>query len=363
MEWDGKAQLRITPWPDRPLPLPLVSTLPSELDSSRTVLIPLFSHGIPVRDEREQVGLSGETYLELEQVDLDDPSSILGFVRKYGPLGGWAAYHDLREEAMNRPADPLFFLLYHEQLDADALWEEKRRALRDQLLDLPAWIPSEDRRAFRDRTVDELVHEFPPVVETLDEFRFAARLLLDLKTAWLVVREGRSPDSVEWLSAPVQDRRTVSPDKLRNELGETRSAAILGSSIFEPSRFLTDMLERLLRCFSPKLGLAVHYFPPTFDTNVLFQPPDEVVVMPRREAERVPLYAILALELFNHILDNAEYHTCANDRCRRTFVHQQGRAEKGQKRSLGVMYCTPACARATAQRKYRRRKRTEKRSD
>ena len=358
MEWDGKAQLRITPWPDRSVPLPVAVRTPTELDATRTVLVPLFSQGMPVRDP-EPVELTGETYLELEQVDLDDPASVLAFVRRYGPLGGWGAYHDLLEEAMNRSADLLFFALYHEQLDAGELWEQKRRAVRDQLLDLPAWIPQADRRAYRDRIVGELVHEFPPVVETLDEFRFAARLLLDLKTAWRVVREGRPPESVKWLSDPIREQPASAVDKLRNDLGETRSAAILGSAIFEPSRFLTDMLQRLLRCFSPKLGLEVHYFPPTFDPNVLFRPPSEIVVRPRREAERVPLYAVLALELFNHILDNVEYHTCANDRCRRTFVYQQGRAEKGQKRSRGVMYCTPSCARATAQREYRRRQRRQ----
>jgi hypothetical protein len=105
--------------------------------------------------------------------------------------------------------------------------------------------------------------------------------------------------------------------------------------------------------------LEIHYYPPVPDSDleVLFRPPTEVTVEPRREPERAPLYAICALELFNHIVDNARYHTCANDRCRRTFVYQHGRSEKGQRRSHGVLYCTPDCARATAQREYRRRQR------
>jgi hypothetical protein len=356
MEWDGKAQLRITPWPDRSVRLPLIVRRPMDLDATRTVLLPSFSNGIPIDDE-ETIELTGETYLELEQVELDDPSSILGFVRRYGPLGGWAAYHDLQQAAMNRANDPLFFLLYHEQLNADDLWKRKERALRDQMMELPEWIPAAERRKWRKTTTSRLLGDLPPVVETLDEFRFAARLLVDLKTAWLVVREGRSPSSAEWLSDPIRERPMDARDRLLTHLGEARAGAILGSRIAEPSRFLSDMLERLLRSFSPKLGLEVHYFPPTFDVNVLFQPPTEVVVMPRREAARVPLYAICALELFNHILDNAQYHTCENERCGRTFVYQQGRSEKGQRRSSGVLYCTPACARATAQREYRRRKR------
>jgi hypothetical protein len=79
-------------------------------------------------------------------------------------------------------------------------------------------------------------------------------------------------------------------------------------------------------------------------------------VEPKRGPTEVPLYAICALELFNHIIENADYHVCANERCEQIFVHQQGRAEKGQRRSRGVLYCTPACARATAQRVYRRRR-------
>jgi hypothetical protein len=388
VEWDGKAQLRITPWPDRPVSLPLAVRRPTELDSTISVLVPFLPSGVPPADDPEAVELSGETYLELEQVDLDDPASILGFVRRYGPLGGWAAYHDLREVALNREDDVVFFLYFDEALNAEAIWEQKRRAAREQLFDLPPWIPEAERRAYRDRTVDELVQAFPPAVETLEEFRFAARLLRDLKTAWLVVREGRPPDSVEWLSGwrPLPRLSAEQRAELENpsftissgeiaadaskgellehllrssspKLGDTRAAAVSDSVIIDPARFLTDMLERLLRVFSPKLGLEVHYFPPTFDPQILFKPPTEVVVMPRREVERIPLYAVLALELFNHILDNAEYRTCANERCRRTFVHQRGRAEKGQRRSSGVMYCTPECARATAQREYRRRKR------
>jgi hypothetical protein len=91
----------------------------------------------------------------------------------------------------------------------------------------------------------------------------------------------------------------------------------------------------------------------------LFRPADTMTVEPTPGPETVALYAVCALELFNHIIDNAEYHECANERCKRTFVHQQGRSEKGQRRSVGVIYCSPECARATAQREYRRRRRRQ----
>jgi hypothetical protein len=68
------------------------------------------------------------------------------------------------------------------------------------------------------------------------------------------------------------------------------------------------------------------------------------------------LYSICALELFNHIVENADYLICGNENCRqKNFVHQQG-VKKNWHRSNGVLYCSSACAHAVAQRKYRRRR-------
>jgi hypothetical protein len=120
-----------------------------------------------------------------------------------------------------------------------------------------------------------------------------------------------------------------------------------------PMLLFLSMMPQFLRFFSPHL-----------DLEWLEEPsPDErtngASVIPQRSPRNVPLYAICALELFNHVIVNAEYRICANENCRRTFVHQQGRSEKGQQRSRGVKFCTAACARATAQRDYRRRRRSK----
>ena len=71
------------------------------------------------------------------------------------------------------------------------------------------------------------------------------------------------------------------------------------------------------------------------------------------------LFAVLCLQLANHIAENAPYHVCQNDSCGHLFVRQRGRAAAGQYRREGVLYCSPACARAQAQRNLRRRRREE----
>ncbi len=72
---------------------------------------------------------------------------------------------------------------------------------------------------------------------------------------------------------------------------------------------------------------------------------------------RLDVWEVCCLELFNHIVEGARYRTCANEPCSRLFVRQEGRALHGQHRTRGVKYCSSECARAQAQRDYRRRKR------
>jgi len=65
----------------------------------------------------------------------------------------------------------------------------------------------------------------------------------------------------------------------------------------------------------------------------------------------------LMVQLHNLIVDGLEIRRCANETCHRPFAHQRGRAEKGQLRTSGVIYCDAACANAQRQREYRRRTR------
>ena len=65
-------------------------------------------------------------------------------------------------------------------------------------------------------------------------------------------------------------------------------------------------------------------------------------------------YSLLCLQFANDVAELAHFGRCANESCGRLFVRQRGRALKGQHRS-DALYCDKHCAKAQAQRKYRRR--------
>lgn len=74
---------------------------------------------------------------------------------------------------------------------------------------------------------------------------------------------------------------------------------------------------------------------------------------------RPTVYSVSFLQLYNHLVERAELRTCANETCGRSFTRQRGRAEYGQHRTSGIMYCSRNCARAQSQRQLRRRRRAE----
>jgi hypothetical protein len=242
-----------------------------------------------------------EVYLDLLTVDLEDEHEILAFVNRHGPLSVLAG----RERPFNGFTDHPYF----------------RRSIHAELQEL------------RDETVHDWIEaekgdEDWIIGEPVDEFRWEAACLRDMVAAWRFVNEGKEPERLwSWVwGAPPPE--------------------------FEASYEYSDPLT---------LEGAAHLLARGLDVGLAaFHPYVQVGgdAMPYHGA--VGFYQVCCLELFNHIVENATYRICQNEPCQRVFVRQTGRAEHGQYRSEGVKYCSRECARAQAQRNYRRRNRIDR---
>jgi hypothetical protein len=72
------------------------------------------------------------------------------------------------------------------------------------------------------------------------------------------------------------------------------------------------------------------------------------------------LYSGLCGQVFNLLAEGLPVRGCANETCEQEFVRQRDRAEHGQYRTTGVLYCSRACARAQVKRVARRGARDRK---
>ena len=109
---------------------------------------------------------------------------------------------------------------------------------------------------------------------------------------------------------------------------------------------LLGTLEQLLNETTTSLGPRIEFGHPALD--------------PLGGAYGRPLPRILpavALQLLEWVGEGIPARPCANEPCGQLFTRQRGRAQAGQYRTTGVMYCSSWCAKAQAQRDYRRRKR------
>ena len=161
-----------------------------------------------------------------------------------------------------------------------------------------------------------------PVVwtESLIEFRWGATAIRDLVAARRVVAGGIDPLDHAWESPVWNQVPQDGTEELPWEEGQTFAVLQAG-------------LNHGLQPFTPSLLEAGQTIIPDHS-----------------------LYQLCCLELFNHIIEHASYRRCASETCERLFVRQRGRATHGQHRSRGVKYCSVECARAQAQRAYRRRR-------
>lgn len=67
-------------------------------------------------------------------------------------------------------------------------------------------------------------------------------------------------------------------------------------------------------------------------------------------------YSLIARQLYNHVVERPTYRECASTTCTQVFAHQvRNGVAKYAPHSEGVRYCSRRCARAQAQRDWRRR--------
>lgn len=256
----------------------------------------------------DDLSATGEIYLELIKTDLNDPIAVLSFVRRFGPLGVAHGRFELFRSL------PWFGSVV--------------RALSK------SWPYATPETYLNDRGRSPYARH----VETLSEFRFAARCLRDCVRAWQLISHDETPGTITWESIP---RRA-----LRAERGKRLEYGLDLSPLGEAFEFfLVQTLGQGLSPFHP----------------AVIEAPADVQRASRPDASRIPLYSICCLELFNHIAEEAEYRVCANEKCGRTFVRQAGRAQHDQYHRRGVKYCSTLCARAQAQRMHRARARERER--
>ncbi len=312
MTWDDNTRLRITPWPGVPLALPDLQhrTYPVHgwaFGSRGGIWAPgnTFS-------SRSHIGIFGsypalgESYLELAALDLADDSAIRAFIERWGPLGvRWrqdpVSGEQIEDnEYKNLMGTPSLFEI------ADGLGDRYR-----------------ELRGSVEVAAEEAGPDIVVIEETMTEFRLGASLIRDVLRAWRWQRADVAP-SEPWEFLPKFYGGPASPDNAAERAD--------------------DWTHGLLSAFYPQfVRIDIAHDGETRGGDPYFS--------------NVPLISLMALELYNHACEDAAYKTCQNETCGRLFVRQEGRALHGQHRRTGVKYCTSECARAQAQRSYRRRKR------
>lgn len=322
MEKDDKPRFRITTWPSDALPTPVVL-----LDRAHYVLLPSggFFPDFSKEGKTREADLSElEIYLNLISLDLDSEHDVLAFLHTYGPLGlrrgGGGPWWGPNSE----PYAGIAYFGFKQSIRR-RLARSVDEALDEILVEMPDFEFETDRE-----TDDE---DYLP--ETLLEFSYGATWLSDLVTAWRWIGEDVEPAS--W-------RCPIWTDPLNGE--DDGPPATKDEAAF----FLETGLDLALSPFRPRV------FRPA-------APGKRPQLAPKRPfSESIPTFFLCCLELFNHIAEQANYKHCRNETCGRLFVKQLGRSTHGQHRTRGVKYCSAECAKAQAQRQYRRRQATGRNS-
>lgn len=384
---DEQAQLRITPWPATPLPLrrelrvmraALYDVEVTRSDSGRGMVVDpwrgtIVDPWLPPGEERSlfrrrllfNLVPLGETYLKLAQLDLMDRAAVSAFLETHGPLGTRAMRREFAADVAEAfvvwdEENPSYYgfgpLASDEELASD-WWHA---LLHSQQGDFDP-DPYFSMEAMERESMAELGHpdgilniEYRFGTETLDEFRGAAGLISDAVACWRVARGEIEPSEHCWwmLAEPQASASTV--DLSKEFAGD--EAPRDGS---RRDRQLLALQQAALEGLQAVLGVGLVPFAPRLEIHdPILDAAGAGDVAGQPWLKRLPLFSVCCAELFNHVLESEPYRTCANERCRRLFVRQVGRATKGTRRSSGVLFCSASCARAQAQRAYRQRRRS-----
>lgn len=334
-------QFRITVWPGQRVPGGPTRRAPLRLTKEGFLEV---DWRRLQADEKELV-LPEELYLrELMDLDLESADAVAAFVSAHGRLSAHSAPRERLEDALllspfavggERELPRSWSWLPPGLLFEDFKDAQGRLRLRRELAEIDALVddylhvrqpPHPVQLRFRETA------EYRTFSHVREEVVYA-RCLRNAVRAWDALSGGRSllswtfdweGEFGNWIT-----KGLVPMAKVEEEDYVRHCAAV----------YLRDVLNAGLVPFHAHLEVED---PRYLDTTA--------------SSWRAGTYSLLCLQLANDVADQVSYRRCANETCGRLFVRQRGRAEKGQHRS-DAAYCDKYCARAQAQRAYRRRQR------
>ena len=180
------------------------------------------------RWSREARSGRGEVYLRLGEVDLENVGEVLDFASTFGWL-------DVRALDVPRMARQWYGVARDKPVPLRVLrhypgfGDSSRRATPDDSLRVEVVAFVEAQRAAAPVWV---------IDETLEEFRWGARAIRDLHTAWQCLREGRDPTTEKWANPRMPS-----------------AGSDLGQAAWIVGEFLERTIRDALEGFSPRMYL------------------------------------------------------------------------------------------------------------